>query len=323
MKSKQEPVSNSLTAQVLAGMLVAAFVLFPFLGPPVYFISFVFWIFLYICLSSSWNMIGGYAGYLSFGHVAFFGIGAYGTAMLSRSLGLDGFWGLLTTIPAGLIASVISIIVGYPCLRLRGPYFAVITLCFAFVAQLTVKNLDFLGGADGLWLKSMDVSVVVNRTIFYELMLLLTLVTVYVSFRIGRSRFGAGLRAIKEDEEVAQTMAINAPKLKITAFALSAFFPGVAGGIYACYLSYIHPDVVFDVNMSILQVLMALFGGASSWIGPVIGAASLTVVNEGLSTFVKAELARIIYGCLFIIVIIFMPNGVLEFFSRKRKRIDR
>ncbi|MGD9819512.1 MAG: branched-chain amino acid ABC transporter permease, partial [Desulfomonilaceae bacterium] len=207
-------------------------------------------------------------------------------------------------------------------LRLRGPYFAVITLCFAFVSQLTVKNLEILGGADGLWLKTMDVSVEVNRTIFYELMLALTSVTVLVSFLVGRSKFGAGLRAIKEDEEVAQTMAVNAPRLKIIAFALSAFFPGVAGGIYACYLSYIHPDVVFDVNMSILQVLMALFGGASSWIGPVLGAVSLTVVNEGLSTFVKAELARIIYGCLFIVVIVFMPNGILEFFSRRTKRID-
>lgn len=303
-------------------IVLVGLALFPFSEPPVYFISFVFWIFLYVCLSSSWNLIGGYAGYLSFGHVAFFGIGAYATAMLGKIFSLSVSLTLLAAIPAGLIASLIAIIVGYPCLRLRGPYFAVITLCFAFVSQLTVKNLEILGGADGLWLKTMDVSVEINRTIFYELMLALTSVTVLVSFLVGRSKFGAGLRAIKEDEEVAQTMAVNAPRLKITAFALSAFFPGVAGGIYACYLSYIHPDVVFDVNMSILQVLMALFGGASSWIGPVVGAVSLTVVNEGLSTFVKAELARIIYGCLFIVVIVFMPNGILEFFSRRTKRID-
>lgn len=303
--------------------LVLALMTFPLSSPPVYFLSFMFWIFLYVCLASSWNLIGGYAGYLSFGHVAFFGVGAYSTAMLAKIFSLNVTWTLLATIPAGLISAVTAIIVGYPCLRLRGPYFAVITLCFAFVAQLTVKNLEFLGGADGLWLKSMDVSVSLNRAIFYELMLGLSMVTVLTSFLVGRSRFGAGLRAIKEDEEVAQTLAINSPRLKIAAFALSSFFPGIAGGIYACYLSYIHPDVVFDVNMSILQVLMALFGGASSWLGPVVGAVSLTLVNEGLSTFVKAELARILYGCLFIIVIIFMPDGILEFFSKKRKTISR
>lgn len=303
--------------------LVLALMTFPLSSPPVYFFSFMFWIFLYVCLASSWNLIGGYAGYLSFGHVAFFGVGAYSTAMLAKIFSLNVTWTLLATIPAGLISAVTAIIVGYPCLRLRGPYFAVITLCFAFVAQLTVKNLEFLGGADGLWLKSMDVSVSLNRAIFYELMLGLSMVTVLTSFLVGRSRFGAGLRAIKEDEEVAQTLAINSPRLKIAAFALSSFFPGIAGGIYACYLSYIHPDVVFDVNMSILQVLMALFGGASSWLGPVVGAVSLTLVNEGLSTFVKAELARILYGCLFIIVIIFMPDGILEFFSKKRKTISR
>ena len=324
MKSEQFSSTRSNYIElILMAIALIGLVAFPLFGPPVYFISFVFWVFLYVCLSSSWNLIGGYAGYLSFGHVAFFGIGAYATAMIGKIFGLSITMTLLATIPAGVISSFIAIIVGYPCLRLRGPYFAVITLCFSFVSQLTVKNLEFLGGADGLWLKSMDVSVLVNRTIFYELMLFLTVLTVWVSYLVGRSRFGAGLRAIKEDEEVAQTMAINAPRLKIMAFALSAFFPGIAGGIYACYLSYIHPDVVFDVNMSILQVLMALFGGASSWVGPVVGAVSLTLVNEGLSTFVKAELARIIYGLLFIIVIVFMPNGILEFFSRKRRKIER
>ena len=303
--------------------VVLGLMTFPLSSPPVYFLSFMFWIFLYVCLASSWNLIGGYAGYLSFGHVAFFGVGAYATAMLANIFSLNVTWTLLATIPAGLISAVLATIVGYPSLRLRGPYFAVITLCFAFVAQLAVKNLEFLGGADGLWLKSMDVSVSLNRTIFYELMLGLSMITVLTSFLVGRSRFGAGLRAIKEDEEVAQTLAINSPRLKIAAFALSSFFPGIAGGIYACYLSYIHPDVVFDVNMSILQVLMALFGGASSWLGPVVGAVSLTLVNEGLSTFVKAELARIIYGSLFIVVIIFMPDGIIEFFSRRTKRIGR
>lgn len=290
------------------------------MGPPVYFISFVYSVFLYVCVATSWNLIGGYAGYLSFGHVAFFGIGAYGTALLSGAFQLSAVGTILSSIPAGLLAALIAVIVGYPCLRLRGPYFAVITLCFAFVVQLTVQNLNILGGPDGLWLKAIDAPIETARSILYELMLLLMVITVAVSARINRSKFGAGLRAIKEDEEVAQTMAINAPRLKIQAFALSAFFPGVAGGLHAYYLTYIHPSIVFDVNISILIVLMALFGGGSSWLGPVIGAALLSVVNELLSTFVKAELARIIYGSLFVIVIIFVPNGITQLFRKPARK---
>ncbi|MFH1116901.1 MAG: branched-chain amino acid ABC transporter permease [Pseudomonadota bacterium] len=316
--NQERPIS---IGWIVAGaMLLLILGAFPWFGPPVYFISFLFTVFLYVTLATSWSFIGGYAGYLSFGHVAFFGIGAYSTAMMFKILNLSPPATILSSIPAGLIAAVIAVLVGYPCLRLRGPYFAVITMCFAFVVQLAVQNLDFLGGPDGLWLKSMDLPIGISRSIFYELMLALMVISLGVSIRINHSRFGAGLRAIKEDEEVAGTMAINAPLLKMKAFALSAFFPGAAGGIYAYYLTYIHADIVFEVNISILIVLMALFGGGGSWLGPLIGATSLTFINEGLSTFVKAELARIIYGSLFIVVIIFMPDGLIEYFRRKRQR---
>ncbi len=305
------------------GTFAAIFVLFclalfPWLGPPVYFVSLFFTVFMYIVLATSWNIIGGYAGYLSFGHVAFFGIGAYGTVMMVNLLDLSPIGTVLSIVPSGLIAALIAVIVGYPCLTLRGPYFAVITLCFAFVVHLAVKNFSFLGGADGLWIKSMELPIHTSRAILFELMLALMVISLLASMKIASSKFGAGLRAIKEDEDVAQTMAVNAPLLKIQAFAVSAFFPGVAGGIFAYYMTYIHPDIVFDVNISILIVLMALFGGGASWLGPLIGATALTFINEGLSTFVKAEFARIIYGCLFILVIVFMPNGIIEFFKHRK-----
>ncbi|MFH1480511.1 MAG: branched-chain amino acid ABC transporter permease [Pseudomonadota bacterium] len=310
-------IRKKSTGFLVAGLiLVAALAVFPWLGLPVYFISLLFTVFLYVVLASSWNLIGGFAGYLSFGHVAFFGIGAYATGMMMKGLDLSPFWTILSSVPAGIIAALVAVIIGYPCLRLRGPYFAVITFCFAFVVDLGVKNLDILGGPEGLWLKSMDLPIHIIRSIMFEVMLVIMVLVILLGVWLSESRFGAGLMAIKEDEEVAQTMAINAPKLKIQAFALSAFFPGMAGGVYAYHLTYIHPDIVFDVMISILIVLMALFGGGGTWLGPIIGAVVLTLVNEGLSTFVKAELARIIYGGLFIGVIIFMPNGIMEFFKR-------
>ncbi|MFH0824655.1 MAG: branched-chain amino acid ABC transporter permease [Pseudomonadota bacterium] len=312
--------ASSTGLSVTELILIAALAVLPWLGIPVYFVSFMFTLFLYVCLASSWSIIGGLAGYLSFGHAAFLGIGAYSTAIIAKALDLSPLGTLFSVIPAGAVSALIALVIGYPCLRLRGPYFAVITLCFGFVAQLAVKNLAFTGGADGLWLKAMDLPIHASRSVSYEMMLLLTVLTVFTAGKVWGSKFGAGLRAIKEDEEVAQTMAINAPKLKLTAFVISAFFPGMCGGIFACYLTYIHPDIVFDVNISILIVLMALFGGGNHRLGAVVGAASLTLVNEGLSTFVKAESARIIYGCLFVAVIIFMPNGIIEYLGNIRSR---
>jgi branched-chain amino acid transport system permease protein len=285
-------------------------VLFPLLRPPVYFISFLFMVYLYVILAESWNLIGGFTGYLSFGHVAFFGIGTYTSAMLFQKIGLSPFIG---AIPAGIMAALVAWVIGYPCLRLRGPYFAVVTLCFAFIMDLIVKNWTFLGGSEGVHLKLIQMEIQLSRSIFYEIFFGLALVTVVVVRQVQRSKFGMGLASIREDEDVAQTLCIHTSRLKLKAFVLSAFFPGVAGGIYAYYISYIHPDVVFDINVTILIVLMALFGGGGSWVGPLIGAGFISIVNELLSTFIKPEIARIIYGSMFMAVILFMPNGVVAY----------
>lgn len=303
-----------LAATAIIIVMLAAF---PFLSPEVYYLSFMFSVFMYVILASSWNLIGGYAGYLSFGHAAFFGIGAFATAKMAAVFELPPVLTILAAIPAGAIAALVALIIGYPCLKIRGPYFAVVTLCFAFVVDLAVKNIEYLGGAEGIWMQIMDVPEKLSRSIMYEVMLLLMVVTLAVAWWIGRSRLGAGLRAVRSDEEVAETMAIPTARIKIQAFILSAFFPGIAGGLFAYYLTYIHADVVFNINISILIVLMAMFGGGGTWLGPIIGAVILTVVNELLSTFAQAEIARIIYGALFIVVTIFMPNGILDFFRKK------
>ncbi|MFA5181651.1 MAG: branched-chain amino acid ABC transporter permease [Syntrophales bacterium] len=298
-------------------IFIAMLAAFPCLEPEVYYLSFMFSVFMYVVLASSWNFIGGYAGYLSFGHAAFFGIGAFATAKVASMFELTPLMTILASIPAGALAALVGLIVGYPCLKIRGPYFSVVTICFAFVVELTVKNIEFLGGAEGIYLKFMDIPEKLSRSIMYEVMLLLMVVTLGVAWWLNRSRLGAGLRAIRSDEEVAETMAIPTAKIKIQAFILSAFFPGVAGGLFAYYLTYIHADVVFNISISILIVLMAMFGGGGTWLGPIIGAVILTVVNEGLSTFAQAEIARIIYGALFIVVTIFMPNGIIDFFRKK------
>jgi branched-chain amino acid transport system permease protein len=296
---------------------LTALAVLPLFQPPAYFLSFLFKVFLFVILAESWNLIGGFAGYLSFGHVAFFGIGVYTSAMLFQHFGLSPFIG---AIPAGLVASAVAWGIGYPCLKLRGPYFAVVTLCFAFIVDLAVKNWPFLGGSEGLHLKLMQMDIQQSRSIFYELFFGLALFAAAFVRWVERNKFGFGLASIREDEDVSQTLCIPTADLKIKAFILSAFFPGVAGGIYAYYISYVHPDIVFDIGISILIVLMALFGGGNSWAGPVIGSVLLSVVNEVLSVFVHPEFARIIYGAMFMVVIIFMPDGIVAYLKKKWKK---
>jgi branched-chain amino acid transport system permease protein len=309
-----------LKKAILSLIILVFLAILPLLGLPIYYISFFFTVFLYVVLASSWNIIGGYTGYLSFGHVAFLGIGAFTSAVVMRDLHLSPVGVLFSSILAGIISSLVAVLFGYPSLKLRGPYFAVITLCFVIVVSLVIRNLHFFGGPDGLWLKAMDLPIRVIRSIFFEVMLLIMVLSLLLGLWVKQSRFGAGLRAIREDEEVAQTMGVNAAKLKIIAFGLSAFFPGMAGGVYAYHLTYIHSYIVFDVSVSILVVLMTVFGGGGTWFGPIIGAISLTVVNEILSTFLRAEFARIIYGALFVGVVIFMPNGIMAFWNRSRAK---
>jgi branched-chain amino acid transport system permease protein len=291
-----------------------ALAIFPVVRPPAYFLSFLFKLFLFVILSESWNLIGGFAGYLSFGHVAFFGIGAYTSAMLFQLYSVSPFIG---AIPGGCVAAFVALIIGYPCLRLKGPYFAVITLCLAFVIDLVVKNWGFLGGSEGIHLKLVEMGIQLSRSIFYEIFLGLALLTTLYVRRVEHSKFGLGLASIREDEEVAQTLTIDTAAIKVKAFILSAFFPGVAGGIYAYYISYIHPDIVFDINISILIVLMAIAGGGRTWAGPLLGAALITTINELLSLFVRPESARVIYGAMFIAVIIFMPDGMVAFLKKR------
>ena len=302
------------TKQISLIAFLCVLAVLPLVKPPVYLLSFMFKVLLFIILSESWTLIGGFAGYTNLGHIAFFGIGAYTSAMLFKLFGLSPFIG---AIPAGIMASAVACVVGYPCLRIKGPYFVVVTICFASVVDLIVKNWNFVGGPEGLHLKLVPMQIDLSRAVFYEIFLGLAIVTALVTRKVQHSKFGIGLASIREDEDVAQTLCIYAAGLKIKAFALSAFFAGVAGGVYAYYISYVHPDIVFDINMSVLIVLMALFGGPASWLGPLIGAGFISIMNELLSLFIKPEIARIIYGSMFVAVIIFMPDGVVAYLERR------
>jgi branched-chain amino acid transport system permease protein len=290
--------------------IVGCLAVLPLLKPDIYYLSALFGIFLYGSLACGWNIFGGYTGYMNFGHAGFFGIGAYTSALLLLRFGLSPFY---TLILGGALAGVLAAIIGYPCLRLRGPYFVLVTFCLGLAVRVVVINLEWTGSSTGLWLPFLKVSMFANRTIFYEVMLSIMALTILAAMWIEKSKFGIGLRAIFQDEDSAETQGVNATKLKIAAFIVSAFLAGMAGGIYGYYRSYIHPDFIFDVSISVLVVLMALLGGRQSWVGPVIGASIVVVINEILTAYlgIGAEFSRIIYGLLLAIVIMYLPNGLV------------
>lgn len=299
----------------LLGLLVAVLLAaFPYSAPPLYALSFLTVMFMYIALAESWTILGGYAGYVSFGHVAFFGVGAYTTALLLLHLGLSP---LITFPVGGLTAAAFAALVGYPVVRLQGPFFSIVTLLIALLVGLVVKNTPALGGTTGLWLPFPDMPIELNRTIFYWLMLLVAAVTIGAAAWVENSKLGLGLMAIRQNEAVAEAAGINTVRLKLIALILSAGLTGMVGGIYGYLRSYVSPEIVFDLNIAVTLFLMALFGGCRRWPGPVLGAVILSVLGEFLTLNIGEEIARIAYG-LCLVLVVFFPDGLIGLVDKVR-----
>ncbi len=271
----------------------------------VYLRSFVLFTMMYVVLALSWNIISGFTGYTSFGHVAFYGIGAYACAILVADYGW--FWLPALGVSAA-VAALVGIAIGYPVLRLKGPYFAIAMLGAAEGTRVVVTVWDSLThGGLGISLPSAETSMET-----YYAMLTLMLLTIAVAYAVGHSRFGVRLNAIREDEGAAEALGINATLYKLAAFVLSAVFPAVAGGIQAYKVLYIDPPSVFFVQITIAMALMSMLGGKGTVIGPILGAVLLYAAQE--LTWVNFPTAHLIaYGLFIVLVARFMPRGLVGF----------
>jgi branched-chain amino acid transport system permease protein len=289
-------------------LLVAAAGLVLALLPPVlsvYLRSFALFTMMYVVLALSWNIISGFTGYTSFGHVVFYGIGAYACAILVADHG----WPWVLTLAVGAVAAAaVALALGYPVLRLKGPYFAIAMLGAAEGARVVATVWDGLThGGVGISLPSGEHSIAT-----YYAMLVLMLVTIAVSYVVGHSRFGVRLNAIREDEVAAEAMGIDATRYKLVAFTLSAVFPAMAGGIQAYKVLYIDPPSVFFVQITIAMALMSMLGGKGTVVGPILGAVLLYTAQE--LTWVNFPTAHLIaYGLFIIAVARFMPRGLVGF----------
>ncbi|MGD9882632.1 MAG: branched-chain amino acid ABC transporter permease [Reyranella sp.] len=288
----------------LLALLAAVLAVLPH-GLSVYLQSFAMFTMMYVVLALSWNIISGFTGYTSFGHVAFYGIGAYACAILV----VDHTWPWLPTLVVGaLVAGLVAIAIGYPVLRLKGPYFAIAMLGMAEGTRVVCTVWDDLThGGLGISFPSVD-----NALSTYYAMLVVMLMTIAVAYLVAHSRFGIRLNAIREDEVAAEALGIDVTRYKLVAFVLSAIFPAMAGGIQAYKVLYIEPQAVFFVQITIAMALMSMLGGKGTVIGPIVGAVLLYVAQE--LTWVNFPTAHLIaYGLFIIVVARFMPRGLMGF----------
>lgn len=299
MKRSKVGVKNILG--VVVALITLATVPYLFSAYP--FITYaIFLLFIYMTLAVSWNFVAGYGGQFNLAVAAYFGAGAYTQALLTIS-GLSPY---LSMLAGGLVAVATSTIV-IPCLRLKGTYFAVGTLILPEIVKVIIINTKELGAAGGLHL---PVPTDTNMAFYYYPAMILALVTIFVVWILLRSPLGYTLQAIGDDEDAAESVGIAALKYKIMAVFVNAFFAGVAGGLFASYVLYVQPYHVFDmVNWTFYPLFMVLLGGIRTMRGPVIGSV-IFIVLYYLLTFYLTELSLIVFGFLFVVLAIFLPEGL-------------
>jgi branched-chain amino acid transport system permease protein len=269
---------------------------------------------IYFILASGLRLIMS-VGQVSFAQAAFWGIGAYSSAILVMKAGLS-FW--LSLPLSGIISAFIALLIGYPCLRLKGPYFFIITMSFGEVARLVFTSwIDLFGGTNGIsGIPAPDpitisgvfsISFPPRGVEFYYLLMLLIIVSFFVMYRIERSHFGKACGAIREFDDLAASLGINIMRHSIILFVVGCFFAGIAGSFYAHYMTYIGPGY-FSFHESLLFLIIAVIGGTESIFGIIIGAVLLTILPE--FTREAKQFESIIYGAFVLVVLLFMPSGI-------------
>lgn len=268
-----------------------------------------------LVLSTSLNIVLGFTGLPNLGHVAFLGIGAYTFGVLVYQ-GLNPY---LSMVLAGVVSSIVSLLLGIIVLRLRGPFFACGTITLATAIPNLINATGFAGGATGLPLY-MYLGELYDVRVFISILLLSSLTINILTFRLLKSKLGYSLMAIREDEDAAQTVGVNVFRSKLIAFAMSAFFPGIAGGVMGFRLFLLTPSAAFNISYTIEAVLTTLLGGSGTMIGPVIGVFIYQILKDFLMSFLPG-LQLLIFGTLVILIVLFAPEGLVGTLRGKFKKL--
>ena len=274
--------------------------------------------FILIILASNWNLTGGFTGYIDFGHAVFFGLGAFGTALLMGSSRWEEWPALLSDwsfwpamVGGGVVAAIFAIIIGSATLRLKGPYFSIAMLgTLVAMREIMRASSNLSGGGLGL-----SLPVYLNRPLFYYLTLVLSIVVIALIWWIRRTEFGATLVAIREDEIGAEMRGINTTLHKITAFGIAAFMTGIVGGLWAYQNTFIDADIAFQQTRTIDMVMMSMLGGLGTVAGPALGSVVLYWLRDIVwQNFLLYH--QIFEGALLIILVLFIPGGLMGLFNQ-------
>ncbi|SNY54728.1 branched-chain amino acid transport system permease protein [Paractinoplanes atraurantiacus] len=315
--------SKRILVGTAIALLAAAILVFPSLAPNPYILSSGVLVLNYAVLATSWNFVGGFTGYISLGHGALAGLGGYATGLLVVKAGLPSFAALAV---AALLVAALAVPLGMAALRVRGASFVIVSIALVLILLLVFQSwASFTGGSRGLVVpRPFDLSRPEHHRVFYYLFAVLLAIAVLAWWLIDRSRFGLGLKSIREDEDKAEALGTPTFAYKLIVFVVSAGFTALAGGLYALWFGDLDPVFQFSILTGSYLVLMALLGGVRNLFGPVAGA---ILVGTALEYF-KVEygdtpLHLVATGVLLALVVLFMPDGVLPAIGDLLKRLDR
>ncbi len=297
-----------------AAVGVAVLLALPWLAPSSFVVHVAITVLMWTTLGAAWNLLGGFAGQVSFGHAAFFGIGAYVTMLGYLRLGLAPWYGMVL---GGLAGALAALPIGALCFRLRGPYFSLSTLAVAEIVRLVALNWEAVtNGPVGLLITTLPPVTLLGKPLdweskppFFYLAAGLVVAVLLATSALARARLGAYLLAIREDEDAAEAIGIDTVRAKLVTLALSAFFTVLAGGFYGVYFRYVDPDAVFPIALSVEMVFIAVVGGLGTVGGPVIGAVFLVSIGELFrERFLVGHL--IFYGLFRLLTLRYLPGGI-------------
>lgn len=299
---------------VRAAVVLGALTAFPFLFPANWIVNMAVFTLMYAGLATSWNLLGGYSGYLSLGHVAFFGIGAYAIAIAFQHGGVgSGYVPFLVLPLVGIGAAIIALPIAWVAFRTRGPTFAIVTITLLFVAQQLAFNLRSLtNGSQGIGMAVPPFPAATYERPFYMAMLALFALSLLCCWYLRGSKLGLMLFAIRDDEDRARGVGVSTEAAKLLTFALSVGLTAMIGGVWAYYLTFIYPQFAVDPLITIGAVLMVYLGGKGTLWGPALGAGLLVPAQQYLAYRLGAsELYLVGYSAVFLVVILALPRGII------------
>ena len=310
---------NAVLILVIAGVL-----LYPAFVHNPYWLNLLITVLLFAALGQAWNWVGGYAGQVSFGHAAFFGIGAYTSTMMLIHWGVSPWLGML----AGMVlAAGVAAVVGLPIFRLQGHYFAIATIALGEILRIAATNWEAIGGAAGLELPILSSSLLKlefsTKAPYYFIVLFLLVVSLGVTWWLENSRAGYYLRAIREDQEAARALGVSLNRYKSLALVLSAMMTAALGTFYAQYILFIDPPSTMGLDLSILISVVPMLGGAGTFWGPVVGSAVLIPFSELTRSYLGGAgraYNLIFYGALIMLVAVLEPGGLWALVQRRFHR---